>query len=131
MPTPFERAREEGVHGHKLPRGMSFDVALAELGVEALKRLDLFLREHDLVLADRLLQPQQPVVAGLELLRVHTPRTPPELTWSPLSISSSATRWAPWVGPTPGDFASWARVCPGNHESAGKRRSARTGRGNA
>ena len=33
--------------------------------------------------------------------------------------------------PTPGDFASWARVCPGNHESAGKRRSARTGRGNA
>lgn len=33
--------------------------------------------------------------------------------------------------PTPADFASWARVCPGNHESAGKRRSARTGRGNA
>ncbi|WP_420462980.1 IS110 family transposase [Candidatus Palauibacter sp.] len=33
--------------------------------------------------------------------------------------------------PTPGDFASWARVCPGNHESAGKRKSARTGKGNA
>jgi len=33
--------------------------------------------------------------------------------------------------PTPGDFASWARVCPGNHESAGKRRSTRTGRENA
>jgi transposase len=26
--------------------------------------------------------------------------------------------------------ASWAKLCPGNHESAGKRRSGRTGRGN-
>lgn len=33
--------------------------------------------------------------------------------------------------PTAGHFASWARVCPGNHESAGKRRSASTGKGNA
>ncbi len=33
--------------------------------------------------------------------------------------------------PTAGHFASWARVCPGNHESAGKRRSTRTGKGNA
>jgi transposase len=31
--------------------------------------------------------------------------------------------------PTPGQFASWARLCPGNHESAGKRRSAATGKG--
>lgn len=33
--------------------------------------------------------------------------------------------------PTPGQFASWARVCPGNHESAGKRKPTSTGRGNA
>ena len=33
--------------------------------------------------------------------------------------------------PTAGHFASWARVCPGNHENAGKRRSASTGKGNA
>ena len=33
--------------------------------------------------------------------------------------------------PTAGHFASWARVCPGNHESARKRRSASTGKGNA
>ncbi|WP_419949615.1 IS110 family transposase [Candidatus Palauibacter sp.] len=32
--------------------------------------------------------------------------------------------------PTAGHLASWARVCPGNHESAGKRRSASTGKGN-
>ena len=32
--------------------------------------------------------------------------------------------------PTAGHFASWARVCPGNHESAGKRRPASTGKGN-
>ena len=33
--------------------------------------------------------------------------------------------------PTAAHLASWARVCPGNHESAGKRKSAKTGRGNA
>jgi len=31
--------------------------------------------------------------------------------------------------PTPGHFASWARLCPGTHESAGKRRSTTTGQG--
>jgi transposase len=31
--------------------------------------------------------------------------------------------------PTPGHFASWARLCPGNHESAGKRQSTTTGKG--
>ncbi len=29
-----------------------------------------------------------------------------------------------------GHLASWAKVCPGNHESAGKRRSGKTGSGN-
>ncbi len=29
-----------------------------------------------------------------------------------------------------GHLASWAKVCPGNHESAGKRRSSKTGSGN-
>ena len=33
--------------------------------------------------------------------------------------------------PTARHLASWARVCPGNHESAGKRRPVSTGRGNA
>jgi transposase len=32
--------------------------------------------------------------------------------------------------PTPGHLASWARVCPGTHESAGKRHSAATGKAN-
>lgn len=31
--------------------------------------------------------------------------------------------------PTAGHFASWARLCPGNHESAGKRHSTTTGKG--
>jgi transposase len=31
---------------------------------------------------------------------------------------------------TAADLASWAGVCPGNHESAGKRRSSRTNKGN-
>ena len=32
--------------------------------------------------------------------------------------------------PTHRHAASWAKLCPGNHESAGKRRSGRTGKGN-
>ena len=32
--------------------------------------------------------------------------------------------------PTPGDLASWVGVCPGSHESAGKRRNVSTTRGN-
>lgn len=32
--------------------------------------------------------------------------------------------------PSSAHLASWARLCPGTHESAGKRRSARTGTGN-
>ena len=32
--------------------------------------------------------------------------------------------------PTPQQFASWAGLCSGNHESAGKRRHAGTGKGN-
>ena len=41
-------------------------MSLTVLGVEALQRLDLLLTQLDLPLPDRLLEPQQPVVAGLE-----------------------------------------------------------------
>ena len=70
------------------------------------ERLDLFLGERDLAFADRLLQPEQSLVAGLEAVADPHPRTSPELTWSPLSISSVATRWAPWVG----CLRAWARI---------------------
>ncbi len=33
--------------------------------------------------------------------------------------------------PTAAHLASWAKVCPGNNESAGKRKSGRTGKGNS
>src|SRR5262249_42500388 len=32
--------------------------------------------------------------------------------------------------PSAADLASWAKLCPGNHESAGKRLSGKTGQGN-
>ena len=57
------------------------------------------------------------------------------------SVPGVARRWAEAIlaeigddmsrFPTAAHLASWARVCPGNHESAGKRKSAKTGRGNA
>src|SRR5450432_2538095 len=34
------------------------------------------------------------------------------------------------VFPTPKHLASWAKMCPGNDQSAGKRRSGKTGKGN-
>ena len=75
-PDALERPREEGAHGHKLPRGMDFDVVLADFGVEALERLDLLLGELDLALADRPLQPEQSLVAGLEAARGSTRPAP-------------------------------------------------------
>jgi|SRR5579859_4138971 len=40
-------------------------------------------------------------------------------------IGLDVRRW-----PTHKQFASWAKICPGNNESAGKRYSGRTGKGN-
>jgi transposase len=40
-------------------------------------------------------------------------------------VGLDVTRW-----PSHKHFASWAKVCPGNNESGGKRRSGRTGKGN-
>lgn len=48
---------------------------------------------------------------------------------SPRKTSSSGARHPrtqyPWF-PTPGHLASWAGVCPGNHESGGRRKSGKT-----
>ncbi len=41
-----------------------------------------------------------------------------------------ATRWQQSAFPTPKHLASWAKVSPGNDQSAGKRRSGKTGKGN-
>ena len=54
LADPLQRAREEGIHGHKFARGIDLDVSFAVLGVEALQRLDLLLSELDLPLSDRL-----------------------------------------------------------------------------
>lgn len=43
-------------------------------------------------------------------------------------IAEAGTDMSRW--PTPGHFASWIAICPGNHESAGKRYSGRTRHGN-
>ena len=48
---------------------------LAVLGVESLQSLDLLVAQLDLPLPDRLLQPQQPVMPGQELIaHPDTPR---------------------------------------------------------
>ena len=47
---------------------MLFDVPRAEVGVEALERLDLLFGEFDAAFADHLLTLQQPVVAGPQVV---------------------------------------------------------------
>ena len=74
LADPLQRAREKGVHGHQFTSGVDLDVPLAILGVEPLQRQDLFVAQLDLPLPDRLLQPQEPVVACLEV--VAHPDTP-------------------------------------------------------
>ena len=64
----LQRTGEEGVNGYKFACGIDLDVSLAVLGVEALQCRDLLVRQLGLPLPDRLLQPQQPVVACLEVV---------------------------------------------------------------
>ena len=96
----LQRTGEEGVDGHKFARVVDVEVSLAVLGVEALQRLDLLLTQLDLPL---------PTVSASRSSRwcrvCRSPKDPhPARTgWTSLSISSSATRWAPWVG--------WSSVC--------------------
>ena len=48
---------------------------------------------------------------------------------SPFGCAANASDPAPWF-PSAEQLASWAGLCPGNHESAGKRRHGRRRKGN-
>src|SRR6266496_3992973 len=60
----LQGTHEEGVHRDKLAGVLDLDVALPELGAEALEQAYLLLSEGELVLAHRTLQTQQPLVLG-------------------------------------------------------------------
>jgi transposase len=49
---------------------------------------------------------------------------------APRSTSAPGPRSAPAWCPSAKHLCSWAKVSPGNNESAGKRKSGRTGKGN-
>ena len=67
-------------------------------------------------------QPMEPEIQRLQTI-VAVGRRSAEVIVSEIGVDMS--RFA-----TSGHLASWARICPGTHESAGKRRSAGTGTGN-
>ena len=73
----------------------------------------------------RILQVATPFDAHIQRLQtiVGVGRRSAEVMVSEIGVDM--TRFA-----TSGHLASWARICPGSHESAGKRRSAGTGTGN-
>lgn len=72
----FEAADEEGVHGHQVAGVAGLDLAFAELGAEALQEADLLVRQVDLFTRDVLLQPQQALVPGQEVVAAPHPAHP-------------------------------------------------------
>jgi transposase len=71
---------------------------------------------------EELMRPFEALVARLDAIWGLGRRTAEELL---AEIGIDMSRW-----PTHRHFASWAKISPGNHESAGKRYSGRTGMGN-
>lgn len=67
-PDPLQGPGEEGVHGHQLPRVGRLDVALPELGAVALQEPDLLVGERQPLLPHRRLEPQEPLVAGHQVM---------------------------------------------------------------
>jgi len=71
---------------------------------------------------EELMRPFEPVIAHLDAIWGLGRRTVEEIL---AEIGIDMSRW-----PTHRHLASWAKISPGNHESAGKRYSGRTGMGN-
>ena len=72
----LEHADEEGVDGHQTAGMRGFDVPFAELGREAFEQSDLVLPEFDLALGGGLLQTQQPLVLGEQVVALPDPANP-------------------------------------------------------
>ena len=90
-----------------------------------LARIDQLTR-HIADMEQRIAEVTRPFEAAIELLR-SVPGVGTRSAQAILAeIGEDMSRF-----PTPRQFASWAGLCPGNHESAGKRRHAGTGQGNA
>ncbi len=82
------------------------DEAIGRLSEEIEERIRPFARQRDLLMT----------IPGVK-------QRTAEVLIAEISVDMSAF-------PTPKHLASWAKVCPGNDESAGKRRSGKTGKGN-
>jgi transposase len=67
------------------------------------------------------LRPFEPVLDRLDAIPGIGPRNAESIL---AEVGTDMSRF-----PTSAHFASWAKLCPGNDESAGKRRSGRTGKG--
>ena len=133
-----------------LSRGIDDPVRLAECAQGNLRKKRAALRES-LVggLTPHyafLLQQELSLIDALDA-HIATLDTRIEAAMAPLAEEAALVQTIPGVGaraaqailaetgvdmshfPTAAHFASWARLCPGNHESAGKRRPATTGKG--
>lgn len=100
-----------------------FDTRHALLVGAILAHLD-FLDEQIELLSEAIGEALAPFAAAVELLR-SIPGVERRTAENVLAeIGLDMTRF-----PTAGHLASWAGQCPGNHESAGKRRSGRTRKG--
>lgn len=94
---------------------------LLGMQLERIDTLDEYIEQIDREVAQRM-RPLEPIITALDEIPGVGERTAQEIL---AEIGTDMSRF-----PTEGHLASWCGMCPGNHQSAGKRQSGRTAKGN-
>ena len=96
----LEGAHVEGVHADQLPGGVGLDVAIAELRTEALQEPDLLGGQLDPALLGVLLEAQQALVLGQQVVAAPDAADPAGADLDPLQgqLLRHPQAAQPWVG---------------------------------
>lgn len=98
LADPLQSADEEGVDRHQRLGMAGLDMALPELGREALQEFDLFLRERDLALGGLFLQAQQTLGFGEQIVALPHPANAAGGDLQPLQAQFPLDAWGAVAG---------------------------------